>query len=98
MSWDRLPFGWAFAPYVCHEILGRVVGDAVPDGVYLVRHLDDFVLLSSDKRLLTRTTQQLRDRIVRARFLVSSKSTLTPVQVLRSLGTVVILQESSIQV
>ena len=98
LSLDRLPFGWAFSPYLSQEILGRVVGDAVPDGVYLVHFLDDFNLLSSDKHLLTVTTQELTDRIVRVGFLVSSKSTLTPVQVLHALGKVVNLQERSIQV
>ena len=74
------------------------MGDAVPDGVYLVHYLDDFILLSSDRPLLTVTTQEIKDRIVRAGFVVSSKSTLTPVQVLQVLGKVVNLQERSIQV
>ena len=98
VSLDRLPFGWAFSPYLCQEILGRVVGDAVPDGVFLVHYLDDFILLSSDKPLLGSTTSRLKDRIVRAGFLVSAKSTLDPVQKLQALGKVVDLKERSIQV
>ena len=83
MSLDRLPFGWAFSPYLCQETLGRVVGDAVPDGVFLVHYLDDFILLSSDRCLLGSTTARLKQRIGRAGLLVSAKSTLDPVQKLQ---------------
>ena len=95
---DRLPFGWAFSPYPCQEIPGRVVGDAVPDGVFLVHYLDDFFLLSSDRCLLGSTTGRLKECIVRAGFLVSARSTLDPVQKLQALGKVVDLKERSIQV
>ena len=97
VSLDCLPFGWAFSPYLCQEILGRVVGDAVPDRAFLVHYLDDFILLSGDRCLLGSTTGRLKERIVRAGFLVSAKSTLDPVQKLQALGKVVDLKERSIQ-
>ena len=33
VSLDRLPFGWAFSPFICQELLGRVVRGIVPEGV-----------------------------------------------------------------
>ena len=82
MSLDRLPFGWAFSPNLCQELLGRVVRDVVPEGVYLVHYLDDFILLSDDRDLLESVTESVATRIREAGFLVSAKSTLRPVQVL----------------
>ena len=63
-----------------------------------MHYLDDFILLSSDRCLLGSTTGRLKERIVRARFSVSAKSTLDPVQKLQALGKVVDLKERSIQV
>ena len=98
VSLDRLPFGWAFSPFICQELLGRVVRDIVPEGVYLVHYLDDFILLSCDRDLLEDATEKVAVRIGQAGFLVSSKSTLSPVQVLQALGKVVNLRERFIQV
>ena len=98
MSLDRLPLGWAFSPFICQELLGRVVRGIVPEGVYLVHYLDDFILLSCDRDLLEGVTETVAVRIRQAGFLVSSKSTLSPVQVLQALGKVVNLRERFIQV
>ena len=98
VSLDRLPFGWAFSPFLCQQLLGKVVQGAVPDGVFLVHYLDDFILLSANIMLLSMTTEEVAERIRRAVFLVSLKSTLTPVQVLKALGKVVNLKERRIQV
>ena len=98
VSLDRLPFGWAFSPFICQELLGRVVHGIVPEGVYLVHYLDDFILLSCDRDLLEAVTETVALRIRQAGFLVSSKSTLSPVQVLQALGKVVNLRERFIQV
>ena len=98
VSLDRLPFGWAFSPFLCQQLLGRVVQGAVPDGVFLVHYLDDFILLSANRMLLSMTTDEVAERIRRAGFLVSFKSTLTPVQVLKALGKVINLKERRIQV
>ena len=79
VSLDRLPFGWAFSPFICQELLGRVVRGIVPQGVYLVHYLDDFILLSCDRDLLEGVTETVAVRIRQAGFLVSFKSTLSPV-------------------
>ena len=35
ISLERLPFGWAFSPFLCQQLLGRLVQGAVPDGFSL---------------------------------------------------------------
>ena len=55
--------------------------------------LDDFILLSCDRDLLEDVTRTVAVRIRQAGFLDSSKSTLSPVQVLQALGKVVNLPE-----
>ena len=79
VSLDRLPFEWAFSPFICQQLLGRVVRGIVPEGVYSVHFLDDFILLSCDRDLLEGVTETVAARIRQAGFLVSSKSTLSPV-------------------
>ena len=79
VSLDRLPFSWVFSPFICQELLGSVVRGIVPDGVYLVHYLDDFILLSCDRDLLEGVTETVAVRIRQAGFLVSPKSTLSPV-------------------
>ena len=98
VSMDRLPFGWAFSPFICQELLGTVVRGIVPEGVYLVHYLDDFISFSCDRDLLEGVTGTVAVRTRQAGFLVSSKSTLSPVQVLQALGKVVNLRERFIQV
>ena len=63
-----------------------------------MHYLDDFILLSCDRDLLEGVTETVAVRIRQAGFLVSSKSTLSPVQVLQALGKVVNLRERFIQV
>ena len=74
MSLDQLPFGWAFSPSICQELLGRIVRDIVPEGVYLVHYLDDFILLSCDRDLLEDVTATVATRIRQAGFSESSSS------------------------
>ena len=62
---------------------------AVPHGVSLVHNLDDFILLFGNRMLLSMTDEEVAARMRRAAFLVSGKSTLKPVQVLKALGKIV---------
>ena len=98
MSLDRLPFGWAFSPYICKELLGRVVCGIVPEVVYLVHYLDDCISLSCDRDLLEAVTATVATQIREPGFLVSSNSALSSVQVLQALGKIVNLKERFIQV
>ena len=98
VSLDRLPFSWAFSLLICQELLDRVVRGIVPEGGFLVHYLDNFILLSCNRDLLEGLTETVAVRIRQAGFLVSSKSTLSPVQVLQVLGKVVNLRERFIQV
>ena len=86
------------SPFLFHKLLGSVVRGAVPEGVFLVHYLHDVVLLSTDRALLPATQDEVAARLRRARFLVSTKSTLSPVQVSKSLGKIVNLKERFIWV
>ena len=65
--WTGL-FGWAFSPFICQELLGRVVRGIVPEGVFLVHCLDDFILLSCDRDLVEGVTETVAVRIRQAGF------------------------------
>ena len=92
----RLPFGWRFSPYLCQRFLEDWLRGLIPQDVELLHHLDNFVLVSTNRPLLHGTTQECVCLLVENRFIVSDKSTLEPVQHLFVLGTFFYLQRRMI--
>ena len=49
MGLGRLPFGWKYSPFICHQAPARLVEQALPPDILLVHYLDDFLLIHHNK-------------------------------------------------
>ena len=82
----RLPFGWKYSPFICHQTLARIVEQVLPPDVLLVHYLDDFLLIHHDKGYLRSNTGNTVDALGREGFIVRPKSVLEPATQLVFLG------------
>ena len=85
-SLDRLPFGWKYSPIICEFALSEIVTLLIPEGIVLLHYMDDFLLIGPDPAELTKLTTLVAEALRRHGFIVSPKSTLSPVERIFFLG------------
>jgi hypothetical protein len=83
---QRLPFGWSYSPLLCQKIFEEIAFAIVPSHMFVYVYIDDFLLVGQDKEEVERVTGRLTVALREKGFLVSPKSTLSPVQSLNFLG------------
>ena len=85
-SLDRLPFGWKYSPIICQFALSELVTPLIPKEIILLHYMDDFLLIGPDPAVLARVTALVAEALRTHGFIVSPKSTLSPVERIFFLG------------
>ena len=83
---DRLPFGWKYSPTICQFALSEIVTPLIPKEIILLHCMDDFLLIGPDPAELARVTALVAEALRTHGFIVSPKSTLSPVERIFFLG------------
>ena len=73
-------------PFICQEMLARIVERVLPPDILLVHYLDDFLLLHHDKGYIRDNTGNTVIALGHEGFIVSPKSVLEPATQLGFLG------------
>lgn len=87
-AYNRLPFGWSFAPHVVQRIMTQLVTAALPRGVGAVVYIDDIVLVAPTARAAARAVSAVIRALRVAGLQVSAKSQLVPAPRMQALGCV----------
>ena len=83
-----LPFGWSYSPIIAIENLARFLVLAHPWQVIFIQHLDDILLVFTDKPVLVWDTDHLVRDLVQAGWMVSPNSVTVPTMPLKWPGKV----------
>ena len=79
-SLDRLPFGSKYSPIICQFALSEIVTPLIPKEIVRLHYMDDFLLIGPDPAKLPRVMTLVAEALRGHGFIVSPKSTLTPVE------------------
>ena len=79
-SLDRLPFGWKYSPIIFQFALSEIVTPLIPKEIIRLHYMDDFLLIGPDPAELARVTTLVAEALRTHGFIVSPKSTLSPVE------------------
>ena len=85
-SLDRLPCGWKYSPIICQFALSAIVTPLIPKEIILLYYMDDFLLVGPGPAELARVTTLVAEALRKHGFIVSPKSTLSPVERIFFLG------------
>ena len=86
-AYNRIPFGWNWAPAVVQELVESVVRRALGrSGVRAVVYIDDILLMSPSPSKLRAAGERVVEQLSRRGFSISAKSCLHPSQRCTFLG------------
>lgn len=85
--WDRVPFGWSWAPFLFQAVMAPLISTLRQWGVWVEVYLDDLLILGSSSKAAADGTTVTLALLERLGWTVNyRKSTLVPMSIIQWLG------------